>query len=399
MELNDIRRLSMPDAQAFIRQHRDDDPHQLVLSWSGRTVLPLAAVAEQVRCRRKADRKLPSLADTGFLFEETALSQSTGEAAAHFKRTLMSGNHLIDCTGGLGVDTLFLRKNFHEVLYCERAAFLRELFIHNRQLLGAENVTVSDTDCVASLRVHTDAFFDWAYIDPSRRDGTRRFVGLTSCEPDIGELEDLLVSKARRVCVKASPALEISEAQKALQTLYAAAAVSVDGECKELLLFLRKEGRQTTVDRRGYVLGSKGEVCYSLKSHADDEPRKTDSVGRYFYEPDPALIKADLLTGVAREFNCSFIHPHSAYMTSDTYHVNFPGRGFQVVRLLEWNRKTFKRYLREQSLVKAHVARRWFPLRVEQIRSRFKLLEGGNDYFFFTADRENKHIVVHCRKR
>jgi hypothetical protein len=47
---------------------------------------------------------------------------------------------------------------------------------------------------------------------------------------------------------------------------------------------------------------------------------------------------------------------------------------------------------------KANVSTRNFPDSVEQIRKKWKILDGGDLYCFFTTDLNNNKIVLLCSK-
>jgi hypothetical protein len=65
----------------------------------------------------------------------------------------------------------------------------------------------------------------WIYVDPARREEGRRSIALEVASPDVVASHDLLLRHAQRICIKASPALEISGLKKLLPALY---VVSVD---------------------------------------------------------------------------------------------------------------------------------------------------------------------------
>jgi len=57
-----------------------------------------------------------------------------------------------------------------------------------------------------------------------------------------------------------------------------------------------------------------------------------------------------------------------------------------------------KKYLKEKNIEKANVAKRDFPLQVEDIRKKFKLKDGGNDYLFFSKGATAELLFFHCLK-
>ena len=57
-----------------------------------------------------------------------------------------------------------------------------------------------------------------------------------------------------------------------------------------------------------------------------------------------------------------------------------------------------KKELKKLGISKANVTVRNFPERVDSLRKKYKIKEGGKDYLFFTTDKGNKKIAIHCVK-
>ncbi|NTU50391.1 MAG: hypothetical protein HGA87_05870, partial [Desulfobulbaceae bacterium] len=124
MTFQELQNLLQPDIQALLALHRSDDPAAFAMQFHGRRDLPVRAMAEQLACRQKAVKKLPALSQHNMLYTPLALEQSSGERTAAYKALLLSGKRVIDLSGGLGVDAMFLARVFQEVVYCERDPLL-----------------------------------------------------------------------------------------------------------------------------------------------------------------------------------------------------------------------------------------------------------------------------------
>ena len=80
---------------------------------------------------------------------------------------------------------------------------------------------------------------DCIFLDPARRnEHGGKTVSIADCEPNVAELEDLLLSKASRIMIKLSPMLDLSLALKELKHTQEVHILSVNNECKELLILL-----------------------------------------------------------------------------------------------------------------------------------------------------------------
>ncbi len=400
MNIDEVNSLKTSQSKEILHKHLHDDPSFFALSYKGNTYIPARAIAEQIACYKKAEKKLPTLSQKNMLYESTALQQSSSEATAYFKQSFMSGKKLIDCTGGLGIDSIALSNSFEESVYCEKNPVLAELFSANCETLSVSNIELKNGDSIELLKQFPDNTFDWLYIDPARRDANRRYVGFSKCEPDILPHLDLFLCKASNVCIKASPAFEISEAQKQLKGLYQTIIVSVNGECKEILFLLNKEPKDESPLLKVVMLASDSTVEVEVERKADDKISRicTNTVGRYFYDPDPAVIKARCSEKVAEEFCLSFVNNSVDYLASERCVIDFPGRIFEVVTVIPWNRKQVKQYLKENGVDKANVARRDFPLAPDEIKEMLKLSDGGDVYLFFTRDVQGNQIVINCKK-
>lgn len=398
MTLDEFDSLLDPQVLALIDAHADDDPAEFAMRSRGRSDLPVRAMAEQIACRKKATAKLPSLSRFPLLYTRLGFEQASGERAARWKASLMEGRRVIDLTGGLGIDTLFLARRFGEVVSCERSEALARLAEANRCVMGVTNVETRIGDSAELLARYADDSFDWVLVDPARREHGGRSVGLVASSPDVVWLHDLMLRKAQRVCIKASPALEISGLERSLPALSTIITVSVDGECKEVLLLLDREyeaGRKPEV--RAVCLG--GETV-EISSSGDEPPDRqvAEKPDAWLYEPDAAIIKARLTGELARQLQFKFLNRTVDYLTSARLVEQFPGRSFRIEECHPFRSKGFRKELAELGITKASIQRRDFPLSVAELRKRYKLGESNERYLFFTKDASGGLIWLSCRK-
>ncbi|MBV5319708.1 MAG: hypothetical protein JZU72_01930 [Chlorobium phaeobacteroides] len=392
-----FQELLKPNIQGLLAVHRSDDPAAFALRFHGRGDLPVRVMAEQLGCRQRAVKKLPILSAFNLLYTPLALEQSSGERAAAYKASFMSGNRVIDLSGGLGVDTVFLAGRFREVVYCERDPLLCAVVEHNLQASGVANVAIKNDDSISLLATYPDDFFDWIFVDPARREEGRRSVALEAASPDVVASHDLLLRHAQRVCIKASPALEISGLKKLLPALRSIVVVSVDRECKEILLLLERG-----FPSDGIVLVKA--VCLSADSEeltdvvgGGEAPRVVASgVKGYLYEPDPAIIKARLSAVLARVSGLEFVNGSVDYLTADVVIDGFPGRMFRVVECIPYKPKSFRAFLERNGIIGASIQRRDFPLSAEELRKKYRLVESERVFIFFTRDAAGHPFCIYA---
>ena len=385
-----------PDFQAMLELHYSDDPAAFAMQFHGRKDLPVRAMAEQIGCRQKAAKKLPALSRHNLLYTPLALEQSSGERTAEYKSAIMSGKRVIDLSGGLGVDTMFLARVFGEVVYCERDQVLCALVEHNMKQCGISNVEVKCGDSVDLLRSYLDDSFDWIFVDPARREQGRRSIALEAASPDVVACHDMMLCKAKRVCIKASPVLEISGLKKLLPALQTIIVVSVDRECKEILLLLDRGARERSVTVKAVCLSSDSAVVIEIAGDGLVDRPLAGSVKGYFYEPDPAIIKARLSSVLARGSGLEFVNSSVDYLTSEGKREGFPGRSFRVIEVVPYKPKSFRGFLERHAIAGASIQRRDFPLSPEELRKKYRLLESERAFLFFTRDGEGHPICIYA---
>ena len=385
-----------PDFQAMLELHYSDDPAAFAMQFHGRKDLPVRAMAEQIGCRQKAAKKLPALSRHNLLYTPLALEQSSGERTAEYKSAIMSGKRVIDLSGGLGVDTMFLARVFGEVVYCERDQVLCALVEHNLKQCGISNVEVKCGDSVELLSSYLDDSFDWIFVDPARREQGRRSIALEAASPDVVACHDMMLCKAKRVCIKASPVLEISGLKKLLPALQTIIVVSVDRECKEILLLLDRGARERSVTVKAVCLSSDSAVVIEIAGDGLVDRHLAGSVKGYFYEPDPAIIKARLSSVLARGAGLEFVNSSVDYLTSEGKREGFPGRSFRVIEVVPYKPKSFRGFLERHAIAGASIQRRDFPLSPEELRKKYRLLESERAFLFFTRDGEGHPICIYA---
>jgi len=188
--------------------------------------------------------------------------------------------------------------------------------------------------------------------------------------------------------------------KKQLPLLSRFIAVSVNGECKEILLVISgKENNHNTLIE-AEVLGEKCNSGFHIsKNESEFIDRKiTSALKIYFYEPDAAIIKSGLSSKLAFERSLCFINNSVDYLTGNDILPDFPGRIFNIIYGAAYNKKSLKEYIKKNTITSANIARRDFPDSPEKIKADLKLKDGGKDFFFFTKNSLDNFIFIHCTK-
>lgn len=395
MTEEELLRLGEPEIFAMIEAYEGEDPAAFAMRMHGRPDLPVRAMAEQIACRRKAALKLPTLSRRPLLYTARSLEQASEERAAAYMASLLSGRRVIDLSGGLGVDAAFLAGSFGEVVHVERDPVLSAVAARNMQALGRRNVECRPGDGPEVLAGFPDGHFDWIYLDPDRREGGRRSVGLEEGSPDVVALEGLLLKKAPAVCLKASPALETSRLRERLPSLSSTTVLSVDGQCRATLLVLRRDP-PPDVERHAVCLARKEGAASSFSWRDTGERRVAEGPEEWLMEPDGAILKGGLEEVVAAEYGLRFLNGTVGYLTGKERPEGFPGRVLRVVAAEPYRDRTFRAFLKRHDIRGASVQRRDFPLSADTIRSRYRLKEDDRRFLVFTRDAAGRPLVLYA---
>ena len=383
----------------FIEENARADVRSLALQAKKYPQVDMAMAVVQIAGRQIAEAKVPSWYHTeGLLYpKHLSMEQCSSEATAIYKAGLVEGDSFADLTGGFGIDCSFLSRKFKQADYVERQTELCELAKHNFPLLGL-SIGVHNEDGVEYLKQMQPV--DCLFLDPARRDGHGgKTVAIADCEPDVSALEDLLVEKAKKVMVKLSPMLDLSMALKHLKYVREVHIVSVNNECKELLLILQKEFASMDITIHcEHIVNASEHQSFSFtqeQERTSDCPLATE-VGAYLYEPNASILKAGAYRSLTQTYACKKLHASSHLYTSEQFIEDFPGRRFRVEAVSGFGKKELKEFL--QDMEKANLTIRNFPSSVADLRKRLKLKEGGEDYLFATTLADESKVMIKCRK-
>jgi len=352
-------------------------------------------IAEQIEAKNKCREKLPLWFGTANIYYPNKLNieQTSSESTAQYKAALVSGNSLLDMTGGFGVDSYFFGHYMEEVLHCEMNRDLSEIAEYNFKILGRTNIHSKAMDGIEFLK-NSELTFDWIYIDPSRRNDVKGKVFLLSdCLPNVPYNLETIFGRSQNIMIKTSPLLDLSAGLRELRFVKEIHIVAVKNDVKEILWILERAYPNEISIKTANLVGTEIE---RMDFMLDEEKLALCNFSKplsYLYEPNSAILKSGAFKTVANKFNLFKLHDHSHLYTSNQL-LDFPGRRFKVVKTIPFNKKE----LQKLNIKKANITVRNFPISVAEIRKKFKFKDGGDDYLFFTTDPNGKKIVVYCRK-
>ena len=377
----------------FIRQHADEDVRQLALRSHKSPDVDLPYALEQIAGRQKARTKLPSWdAIDGIVYPpHLSMEQCSSEATARYKASIAGkGALFVDLTAGFGVDMAFVSQGFQKAVHVERQPQLCAISSENFRLLGLNHIEVVCGDGVAYL--HTMKHADLLFIDPARRDehGGRTY-DISDCTPNVFEILDEMLEKADRVMIKLSPMLDWRKTVADLGKVNEVHIISVDNECKELLLILSKAVKPLR------VFCVNNDECFEVVEGILPQPHSLPQDMRYLYEPNASVMKAGCFALIEQRFGVMQLEKNSHLFVSDKEISGFPGRQFLIEKRTSMNKRELKAVLAD--VEQANITVRNFPMSVAELRKRLKLKEGGDVYIFATTISGEGHQLLVCRKK
>ena len=355
----------------------------------------------------------------------------------------------VDLTGGFGVDFSYIASRLGvKSMYVERQSHLCEAAKENFGRLGLKNAIVKNGDGIEVLHSFLPKNDDSAsdslgitedqsrsllktilglkliFIDPARRDDAgNKVVSLKDCTPDVTLLQEEMLSKADYIIIKLSPMLDWHRAVSELSCVREVHIISVNNECKELLLVLSARNMGGNGDCNSFPGQNNGSVlpsaedsghvgnlriyCFNdIQSFVCDEMEMEASSVKiappvleemqYLYEPNASLMKAGCFSILSERYGARMLSKNSHLFVSMEPIVDFPGRSFRIIAISSFNKKELKRHL--SGITKANIATRNFPLSVAELRKRLKLKDGGETYIFATTLSDESHVLMITEK-
>ena len=382
------------DLKEFIKDNLKQDINKLALNKNPFPDYEWSWVLNQIQAKQKAEKKLPTwFGNDDVVFPSTlSIEQTSSETLAKFKSELISGKKVIDLTGGFGVDDYYFAKRFKKIIHCEFQEDLSAIVQHNFRALNVDNIETISSDSISYLQKSTENF-DWIYIDPARRaDKKAKVFLLKDCTPNVVELQEFLFEKSDNILIKVAPLLDISFVLNELDNVKTIYAIGLQNEVKELLIVLQKDFLKEP-ELIAVNISNDGTIHQDTFPLNDATDSQLSLPLNYLYEPFSSYLKLGSYNSIAAKFNVSKLHKHSHLYTSNEL-IDFPGRCFKIEQIVPYNKKDIK-FLEN---TKCNITTRNFPLKVEEIRKKHKIKDGGDLYAFFTTDLNNDKIIVLCKK-
>ena len=293
-------------------------------------------------------------------FDRQGLEQSTMEAIAAYKAKRFEGS-VWDLCCGIGSDAIALANHCNvTAVDINPAACLRASWN-----AAAYSVATSVETKVADVldMIKLDSLNGLIHIDPDRRPGSSGRV--SRIEDYVPGLEGLnrLIAQCRGGAIKVSPASNFGgkfpEAEIEL--------ISYRGECKEATVWFGDLAREQPF--RATVLPS----AESIAGHPLETLAPMMPLGRYLYDPDPAVVRAGLVDVLAERLGLSRLDASEEYLTSDQMVRSPFVQTFETIVEMPNNERDLKAWLRKSGIGRLEIKCRHIPIQADTLRRKLQL--------------------------
>lgn len=371
------------DVQKYINANLETDLHSLLLKKSPFENVTMLEIVQQIKGKNVARKKFPYLLQENIVFPvQLSLEQSSSDKTALYKADFLHGNSFIDLTTGFGIDAYYLSKNFNDISLVEQNADLLDIVQHNWTVLGRKAEFVNQK--LEYFLGNTNKTFDVAYLDPARRDSNKNKVFLLEdLSPNILEIQDQLRTISKKVVIKLSPLIDLKYVVSEVKNLARIDIIAIKNDVKEIVL---------TVSGEGYS----GITCHCINLESEDATfdfnfGDEESVSvtfsepeKYIYIPNNTILKAGIFNLIAEKFNLKKLHPNTHIYTSTIENKEFPGRVFEMAIIEGKQIKKKDKY---------NIIAKNYPLKPDEIKKKYGIKDGGNQYLIFTQSKKGKLIL------
>ncbi len=395
-----------------IAAHQEEDAATLLLRAAtlGLSTEEARFAADQIEGRRQARSKYPRLLEVPrFAFPpKLNREQCSSQATALYKARLverlwqeekegLKKPFVVDITGGMGIDDIFIAPVTERLLHIEQEESLSHLTAWNCSRIGLQQMAYHAGDSRDWIENEENSC-DIVLADPARRDSHGHKVhGLEDCSPNILEWLPSIFRRAPWLLLKTSPMTDIRHATQQLRYVREVHVVEYRGECKAVLFLCHREEPTDTPNIYCITLDEEGRPVlqhrFTTAEEAAAKPIYATTVGRYLYEPCAALMKAGPYNSLCRWYNLQALGRNSHLYTGNEVVENFPGRCWEVLQSLKLSAKEIAKVLPKG---RAHVVSRNYPIGAPALMQQLKLKEGG-ELFVVASTLGSIKIGLLCR--
>ena len=336
----------------------------------------VSAALTQAKLRTQARAKFGEFAQH-MIFTRAGLEQATrwSVAALHARRFAEAGiSHVADLGCGIGADSLAFAALERRVTAVEKDPLTAAVATVN--LTGWPDTRVLCEDArTLDLAGLASGAPDGVWLDPARRAAgtgrTQRLFDPEAFAPPLSFVRSL-AARGTPVGAKLGPGIPHQHVPGEAEAQW----VSDHGDVTEVALWFNAV-RRVHVARAALVLGTRPDGTSSaaeLTSGTWDSPAPEGEllggVAEYLYEPDGAVIRAGLVSDLARDLGGHLLHPRIAYLGADDLRPTPFATAYRVRGVLAHHVKALKAWVRDHEVGTLNIKKRGTDVTPEQLRKQ-----------------------------
>jgi hypothetical protein len=165
---------------------------------------------------------------------------------------------------------------------------------------------------------------------------------------------------------------------------------------KEVLCLVQRGNKtQVKIEAVDFLANGDSKVFKFLHHREAEAKSDFSSPLTYIYEPNAAILKAGAFKLIGNHYELKKLHQHTHLYTSDEIITDFPGRIYKVMAELKPDKKEISGAVPGK---KINVLTRNFPLTPAQLKKKFGLIDGGEDFLIGTTLMDGKKVLLRCSR-
>lgn len=371
---------------------------QLLLSKKARNFQDFKNNIKAAILRKNAEFKLPNLISQNkfSIPNKSILEQASSELTAEYKSRIVEYKSSVDLTAGLGVDSYYIARTSSNHIMVEPDEINYNFLCRNFKTNDAD-ITIVNKTAEEFLKTNNKNY-DLIYFDPARRDSQNRFANLEDFQPNPIEIVNLAIKQAKHLLIKLSPMLDAAYLISKFKNVSEIHAVSIDNECRELLLLINPANNATTK----FVAVNYQKGDWSIisgigvqENHSVELNYGLPEPDNFLYEPNSSIMKLNFFEPILEQFEVLKFHPNSHLFYSNSLISDFPGRAFKIIAITKVDKSGLENVV---GGTKCNLTTRNFPMKTEALKKKLNIRDGGDFYVFATQLIDNSHRLVICKK-
>ena len=329
------------------------------------------------RLREKAVTKFDAEASKLFLTDD-ALQQASDPLIRAYRAKSISGR-IYDMCCGIGTDSIAFARAGASVTGVDLDPLRIAMAQLNAKVLGLDGEFIVD-----DVTKHQPKNAHLVFFDPARR--TTQGNRIYDVEQYFPPLSIISYWHDLPVMAKISPGVDL---EQLIQYGGQVEFISVDGDLKEAVLQCNtgKNGLLATL-----LIGD--EVYHYAREHEEPYIAIAEPRG-WLCEPDPAILRANLVKDLAADINGTMIDETIAYIITDDMPHNKWVRSWRIRDWMPFNFKKLRAYLRERNIGTLTVKKRGSPMTPEELIRKLKL-KGDESCTLVLTRYQELPIVIIC---